>query len=559
MSGFSFGKPATTTTTSAFSFGSSPFGTSAGAKPAFGIGATSNPLFSPTVTSNASSTPSTSSLFQSPLSLTSTTGNPATNAATTQSGFGLPSFPSLAKPSTPASGFGLSTNTSFGLNASLTPSTQSSFGQLFTNPASSLMKPTTTTATATTSSFGSPFSFGSTAGAAVTSQNATTTAAPIGFGALPSSNLLSTSAPNVSSAANTSAVSQPATTSITFGFGLLSNPLSSTAVSTVATPATVASSTPFSFGKPDLSATATSTVASGFGVSSLGIMSGTSSSTAATSITTATSFGGITSSVTSLAATTTTTSVPSVSTATATSITSTPQTLTYNQLEDLVNKWTLELEEQERYFLDEAERINQWDQTLITNAESITSMYEKVETCQCEQSRLEQELDFIEGQQRELESLLEPLERAVNELPPGHLHSDYEREAIFQLATNVDLELGQLLSDLREIADQTNSTTASSAVTTLNSNSSSGASGLNASSSAVATPGGGSAINSVNSLDDSKKDNATINGKKGSGNNSADVMNQITRILNCHMHSLNWIHHNTQEIMDRLKMLNGVS
>ncbi|KAH8870423.1 Nuclear pore glycoprotein p62, partial [Schistosoma japonicum] len=78
------------------------------------------------------------------------------------------------------------------------------------------------------------------------------------------------------------------------------------------------------------------------------------------------------------------------------------------------------------------------------------------------------ELDFIEGQQRELEGLLEPLERAVNELPPGQLHSDYEREAIFQLATNVDLELGQLLSDLREIADQTNTTTMN-AVTGLNS------------------------------------------------------------------------------------------
>ncbi|VDQ09864.1 unnamed protein product [Trichobilharzia regenti] len=149
-------------------------------------------------------------------------------------------------------------------------------------------------------------------------------------------------------------------------------------------------------------------------------------------------------------------------------------------------------------------------------------------------------MDFIEGQQRELESLLEPLERAVNELPPGHLHSDYEREAIFQLATNVDLELGQLLSDLREIADQTNSTTASSAVTVLNNNNSSGAS---------STVAGGSAINSVNSLDDSKKDNITTNnnGKKSSGNNSADVMNQITRILNCHMHSLNWIHHNTRK------------
>ncbi|CAH8546329.1 unnamed protein product [Heterobilharzia americana] len=235
------------------------------------------------------------------------------------------------------------------------------------------------------------------------------------------------------------------------------------------------------------------------------------------------------------------------STTSAASVISPPQTLTYNQLEELVNKWTLELEEQERYFLDEADRINQWDQTLIANAENITAMYEKVETCQCEQSRLEQELDFIEGQQRELESLLEPLERAVNELPPGQLHSDYEREAIFQLATNVDLELGQLLTDLREMADQTNTTAAAAtgtvtAVTGLNSSVTNGA--------------------SINSSDDGKQDNSIMNSnpkKVSSSNSSGDIMNQVTRILNCHMHSLNWIHHNTQEIMDRLKVLNGVS
>ncbi|KAF8563295.1 hypothetical protein P879_09701, partial [Paragonimus westermani] len=78
------------------------------------------------------------------------------------------------------------------------------------------------------------------------------------------------------------------------------------------------------------------------------------------------------------------------------------------------------------------------------------------------------ELDFIEGQQRELENLLEPLERAANELPPGQLHSDFEREAIFQLATNVDLELGQLLSDLREMADQVNATSSNVTLTTVN-------------------------------------------------------------------------------------------
>lgn len=104
-----------------------------------------------------------------------------------------------------------------------------------------------------------------------------------------------------------------------------------------------------------------------------------------------------------------------------------------------------------------------------------------------------------------MESLLEPLERAANELPPGQqqqlLHSDFEREAILQLGTNVDLELGQLLTDLREMADQVNAATTTTA---------------------AKHEGGG----------DVRDSSATVH--------------QVTRILNCHMHSLNWIHQNTR-------------
>ncbi|VEL19827.1 unnamed protein product [Protopolystoma xenopodis] len=63
--------------------------------------------------------------------------------------------------------------------------------------------------------------------------------------------------------------------------------------------------------------------------------------------------------------------------------------LTYRQLEELVNRWTLELDEQERHFLNEVTRLNQWDQVLISNAEKIAALHDKVEASKAEQTRIE--------------------------------------------------------------------------------------------------------------------------------------------------------------------------
>lgn len=43
--------------------------------------------------------------------------------------------------------------------------------------------------------------------------------------------------------------------------------------------------------------------------------------------------------------------------------------MTYAQLESLINKWSLELEDQERHFLQQATQVNAWDRTLIENGE----------------------------------------------------------------------------------------------------------------------------------------------------------------------------------------------
>ena len=45
--------------------------------------------------------------------------------------------------------------------------------------------------------------------------------------------------------------------------------------------------------------------------------------------------------------------------------------MNYRQLEDFINKWTLELEEQEAVFLEQATQVNAWDRLLIDNGDKV--------------------------------------------------------------------------------------------------------------------------------------------------------------------------------------------
>lgn len=45
--------------------------------------------------------------------------------------------------------------------------------------------------------------------------------------------------------------------------------------------------------------------------------------------------------------------------------------MTYAQLESLINKWSLELEDQEKHFLHQATQVNAWDRMLIENGEKV--------------------------------------------------------------------------------------------------------------------------------------------------------------------------------------------
>lgn len=71
------------------------------------------------------------------------------------------------------------------------------------------------------------------------------------------------------------------------------------------------------------------------------------------------------------------------------------QPASINSFEESINKWTLELEEQEKVFVNQAEQVNAWDKLLISNGEKIVALNQEVERVKIEQQQLEHELDYV--------------------------------------------------------------------------------------------------------------------------------------------------------------------
>uniref|UniRef100_A0A8C7LKW0 Nuclear pore glycoprotein p62 n=1 Tax=Oncorhynchus kisutch TaxID=8019 RepID=A0A8C7LKW0_ONCKI len=184
--------------------------------------------------------------------------------------------------------------------------------------------------------------------------------------------------------------------------------------------------------------------------------------------------------------------ITGVATTIATVTASAPPVMSYIQLEGLINKWSLELEDQERHFLQQATQVNAWDRTLVENGEKVNRHVIIV-------ALLVTELDFILSQQKELEDLLSPLEESVKE-QSGTIYmqnADEERERTYKLAENVDAQLKRMSQDLKEIIEH-------------------------------------------------------LNTSSGPADNS-DPLQQICKILNAHMDSLQWIDQNSVLLQRRVE------
>jgi len=167
-------------------------------------------------------------------------------------------------------------------------------------------------------------------------------------------------------------------------------------------------------------------------------------------------------------------------------------------MEEAINKWTVELEEQEKVFLNQATQVNAWDRMLFENGDKIVSLNDEVEKVKVEQTRLEHELDFIKGLQSELEDVLKPLEASVAEVPATAV--DQERQRTYQKAEQLDAQLQRMSEDLREI------------------------------------------IEHINAQNRSSQEGAT-----------SDPVLQIGRVLNAHMDSLQWVDQSMAQVQKKLE------
>ncbi|XP_014447761.1 nuclear pore glycoprotein p62 [Tupaia chinensis] len=496
--GFTFGTAKTATTTPATGFSFSTSGTGG-----FNFGNPSQP---------AASAPSTglfSLTTQAPATQTPGFSFGTTTPASGGTGFSLGiSVPKLNLSSTAAtqataspSGFGLGSSTLTNAVASTTTSSQG------TAPTGFVFGSSTTSAAPSTTSGGFSFTGGSRGQTGTSGFNI----GSVGNSAQPTvlAGLPFTPATPAASGAGATQPAAPAPTATSTGTG-------PTLFASIATAPTSSATTGLSLCAPATTTGAPGAGTLGFSLKAPGTVSGASTATSTTAATTA--------SATATTTTTTTTGfalnikplapagVPSNAAATVTSLpgpsaatgAASSPAMTYAQLESLINKWSLELEDQERHFLQQATQVNAWDRTLIENGEKITSLHREVEKVKLDQKRLDQELDFILSQQKELEDLLSPLEESVKE-QSGTIylqHADEEREKTYKLAENIDAQLKRMAQDLKDIIEHLNTS-------------------------------GGPA-------------------------DTSDPLQQICKILNAHMDSLQWVDQNSALLQRKVEEVTKV-
>ncbi|XP_028623347.1 nucleoporin-62 C-terminal-like protein [Grammomys surdaster] len=166
--------------------------------------------------------------------------------------------------------------------------------------------------------------------------------------------------------------------------------------------------------------------------------------------------------------------------------------MTYGPLDSMADQWNYhQLQEQQKQYFYQANQFNLWNRALIESGNEIALLHNEMERVKMDQSRLEQELDVILLQQKELEHMLTPIEEILKEQngPLNMMCVNKEYEMIYRLAEIIDAELKRMSQDLRDIIVYLNS---------------------------LAHPA-----------------------------DATEPLEQIYKILNAHMESLQWISHNS--------------
>jgi nuclear pore complex protein Nup62 len=135
-------------------------------------------------------------------------------------------------------------------------------------------------------------------------------------------------------------------------------------------------------------------------------------------------------------------------------------------MEDILNKWTTELNRYHTEFQRVAVDVGKWDQMIIQNGAQIYNLNSQIEETEKIQKEIDTNLEYIENQQKELNSILDEYDKKIRPLvegsandPRGKMNpADEERESAYNTAENLNKQLDDLGNTLSDMIKEINST-----------------------------------------------------------------------------------------------------
>jgi len=166
--------------------------------------------------------------------------------------------------------------------------------------------------------------------------------------------------------------------------------------------------------------------------------------------------------------------------------------------------WGRELEDQTIAFREQALKISKWDKMLLENSSKILELHDNVTKVEHAQKQLDTNLEVIQRQQEELHQLLDQVEDEVEKVYKQRADDmnmlDDEREKGYEMAQHLNDELDQLEGML-------------------------------------------------------KGHIAKLNASHVRAADSDNPMCQVVEILNAHLHSLQWVNENSNQLQSKLNRL----
>ncbi|KAK0547914.1 FG-nucleoporin nsp1 [Tilletia horrida] len=392
------------------------------------------------------------------------------------------------------------------------------------------------------------FSFGTSAAAASTASSSTP-AAPAATAPASGGFSFGGFKPNAPAASSTATSSTTAAPSAFSSFKLSTPAASTSAATTTTAPAAATTSTPaptLSFGAPSTSTTAAAKPL--FGAPAPAATSNTTTNAAlpATNTTSAATAAGITP------------VQPAPVTAPA------PSLLRGKSLADIVHRLETDLSASIQSFSAQANEIAAWDEQLLHVGDELREVLLALERAEEGQSQVDGALNYVEGQQVELESILSQFENVVGgwerEVGLGSGGSaalasavaggaganlraslgaggsalgpyrgaglennaaELERENAYALAESLNSQLDDMSSALKTMIEDVN---------------------------ALSNPSAGPSASKANG-------SSALSQNASAGSNTEDAVQQIVSILNSHLGSLRWVDDNVRDLSEQVQAL----